>query len=64
MAVKYIETTDLTTFSCDGEETHIGGIDQNGNEVIIKICTYQLLRTLDVPYMKEKLINSINKINV
>ena len=63
MAVQYIETSELTTFACDGEDTHIGGYDDNGNELIIKVNTYQLLHTLDIPYMKEKLNDYINKLN-
>lgn len=62
MSVKYIETQELTTFACSGEETHIGGYDDNGNELIIKVSTYQLLHTIDIPYMKEKLNKYINKI--
>jgi len=62
MAVNYIETADLHTFACDGEETHIGGVDASGNEVIIKVSTYQLLHTLDIPYMKKQLNKYIDKI--
>jgi hypothetical protein len=61
--VKYIQTTELHTFACNGLETYIGGTDDNGNEITIAVCTYQLLRTLDIPYMKEKLNDYINKIN-
>ena len=63
MAVNYIETAELHTFSCDGQTTYIGGIDAENNEIIIEVCTYQLLQTLDIPYMKEKLNDYINKIN-
>ena len=38
------------------------GYDDNGNEVIIKVNTYQLLHTLDIPYMKKKLNKYIDKI--
>jgi len=62
MSVNYIETSELTTFACSGEETHIGGYDDSGNEVIIKVSTYQLLHTLDVPYMKKQLNKYIDKI--
>ena len=61
MGVKYIETQELTTFACSGEDTHIGGYDDNGNEVIIKVNTYQLLHTLDVPYMKIQLTKYIKE---
>ena len=63
MAVNYIETAELHTFSCDGQITYIGGIDAENNEIVIEVCTYQLLRTLDIPYMKKQLNNYINKIN-
>ena len=63
MAVNYIETAELHTFSCDGQMTYIGGVDAENNEVIISVCTYQLLHTLDIPYMKEKLNDYINKLN-
>jgi low affinity Fe/Cu permease len=63
MAVKYIETAELHTFSCDGQITYIGGIDAENNEIVIEVCTYQLLQTLDIPYMKEKLNDYINKLN-
>tara|TARA_R100000353_G_C6469270_1_gene186108 strand:- start:551 stop:739 length:189 start_codon:yes stop_codon:yes gene_type:complete len=62
MALRYIDTKDLTTFSCSGEETHIGGYDDNGNEIIIKLSTYQLLHALNVPEMKEELNKYINNI--
>ena len=61
MAVNYIETAELHTFSCDGQITYIGGIDASGNEIVIEVCTYQLLHTLDIPYMKKQLNNYINK---
>ena len=63
MGVKYIETAELHTFSCDGQITYIGGIDAENNEIVIEVCTYQLLQTLDIPYMKEKLNDYINKLN-
>tara|TARA_R100000908_G_C3635675_1_gene74372 strand:- start:15 stop:224 length:210 start_codon:yes stop_codon:yes gene_type:complete len=63
MAVNYIETAELHTFSCDGQITYIGGVDAENNEIIIEVCTYQLLQTLDIPYMKEKLNDYINKLN-
>ena len=63
MSVKYIETAELHTFSCDGQITYIGGIDAENNEIVIEVCTYQLLQTLDIPYMKEKLNDYINKLN-
>ena len=63
MGVEYIETAELHTFSCDGQITYIGGIDASGNEIVIEVCTYQLLQTLDIPYMKEKLNDYINKLN-
>ena len=62
MAVNYIETAELHTFSCDGQITYIGGIAAENNEIVIEVCTYQLLRTLDIPYMKKQLNNYINKI--
>ena len=62
MAVNYIETAELHTFSCDGQMTYIGGVDAENNEVIISVCTYQLLQTLNIPYMKEKLNKYIDKI--
>jgi len=63
MAVNYIETAELHTFSCDGQITYIGGVDAENNEIVIEVCTYQLLQTLDIPYMKEKLNDYINKLN-
>ena len=63
MGVKYIETAELHTFSCDGQITYIGGVDAENNEIVIEVCTYQLLQTLDIPYMKEKLNDYINKLN-
>ena len=63
MSVKYIETAELHTFSCDGQITYIGGVDAENNEIVIEVCTYQLLQTLDIPYMKEKLNDYINKLN-
>ena len=63
MAVNYIETAELHTFSCDGQITYIGCVDAMGNEIVIEVCTYQLLHTLDIPYMKEKLNDYINKLN-
>lgn len=62
MAVEYIETAELHTFSCDGQITYIGGTDASGNEIVIEVCTYQLLNTLDIPYMKKQLNDYINKI--
>ena len=49
MAVNYIETAELHTFSCDGQITYIGGVDAENNEIVIEVCTYQLLQTLDIP---------------
>ena len=63
MAVNYIETAELHTFSCDGQITYIGGVDAENNEIVIEVCNYQLLQTLDIPYMKEKLNDYINKLN-
>ena len=62
MAVEYIETAELHTFSCDGQITYIGGTDASCNEIVIEVCTYQLLNTLDIPYMKKQLNDYINKI--
>ena len=62
MAVNYIESAELHTFSCDGQITYIGGIDASGNEIVIEVCTYQLLQTLDIPYMKKQLNKYIDKI--
>tara|TARA_R110002020_G_scaffold132343_1_gene295577 strand:- start:229 stop:417 length:189 start_codon:yes stop_codon:yes gene_type:complete len=62
MAVEYIETAELHTFSCDGQITYIGGTDASGNEIVIEVSTYQLLHTLDIPYMKKQLNKYIDKI--
>ena len=39
-------------------------IDSNGNDITISLSTYQLLNTLDIPYMKEKLTQHIQGIAV
>tara|TARA_A100001201_G_scaffold15484_1_gene18649 strand:+ start:42 stop:242 length:201 start_codon:yes stop_codon:yes gene_type:complete len=59
-----MELKELHTFMCTGEETLIGAIDSNGNDITINIPTYQLLNTLDIPYMKDKLIQHIKGIAV
>ena len=37
MAVNYIETAELHTFSCDGQITYIGGVDAENNEIVIPV---------------------------
>ena len=59
-----MELKELHTFMCTGEETLIGAIDSNGNDITISMSTYQLLTTLDVPYMKDKLSQHIKGIGL
>jgi len=54
-----MELKELHTFMCTGEETLIGAIDSNGNDITISISN-----TLDIPYMKEKLTQHIEGIAV
>lgn len=56
------EIHELHTFSCNGKETYLVGTDENGNEISVSFNTYNLLTTLDIKYMKEKLNNYIKEL--
>lgn len=57
---EFTRLNDIDTFSCNENETYLGGKNEWGEPVVIVFDTYDLLEWLDIDYMKEQLKKHID----
>ncbi len=60
---KYIGFHNISTFQTVENETYLGGINSNGEDVTLVFTTIELLEWLDIDYMKKEAIKHIKQLN-
>lgn len=60
---KYIGFHNIHTYQTVGNETYLGGINSDGDNVMMVFTTIDLLEWLDVDHMKKEAIKHIKQLN-
>ena len=50
-----IDLIEIHSFACDGEEVILGATDDNNNDIVITLPTFDAIKIIDKDYMKEQL---------
>ena len=58
--MKYKNLHDINTFACHDGEVMLSGKDEEGEPFTIIIAIFDFHQWVDMPYVKEKLIEHIN----
>lgn len=60
---KYVGFHDINTYQTVKNETYIGGVNSDGEDVTLVFNTIDLLEWLDIDRMKKEAIKYINELN-
>lgn len=60
---KYIGFHNIHTYQTVKNETYIGGINSEGNDIMMVFTTIELLEWLDIDHMKKESIKYIKQLN-
>ena len=58
----YKNLHDINTFSCSDGEVYLSGKDERGEDTTIVFDSYELIRWLDMKYIKKQTIKHIKKL--
>lgn len=60
---KYIGFHNIDTYQTYRNETYIGGINSDGENITLVFSTIDLLEWLDIDHMKKEAVKYINELN-
>mgnify|MGYP003148961599 CR=1 FL=1 len=60
---KYIGFHNIQTYAVNRNETYLGGINSDGEDVTLVFNTIDLLEWLDIDYMRKEAIKHIKQLN-
>ncbi len=60
---KYIGFHNINTFQVVENETYLGGVNSNGEDVTLVFTTIELLEWLDIDHMRKEAIKHIKQLN-
>ena len=60
---RFIGFHNINTYQTVENETYLGGINSDGEDVTLVFSTIDLLEWLDIDYMKKEAIKYINELN-
>ncbi len=60
---KYIGFHNINTFQVVENETYLGGVNSEGEDVTLVFTTIELLEWLDIDHMKKEAIKHIKQLN-
>lgn len=60
---KFVGFHNINTYQTVEDETYIGGINSDGEDITLVFNTIELLEWLDIEHMKEEAIKYIKQLN-
>ena len=60
---KFVGLHNINTYQTYRNETYIGGINSDGENITLVFTTIELLEWLDITHMKKEAIKYINELN-